>query len=78
MKGREKREKTWSKKGRKRKEIREPERWLLSSKERTRNIPYPLQLPNNSNVGPDSGGQKEPEIRLIRGYRSVRIATTGI
>lgn len=23
-------------------------------------------------------GQKEPEIRLIRGYRSVRIATTGI
>lgn len=31
-----------------------PKTWLFS-KERTRNIPYPLQLPNNSNVGPDSG-----------------------
>lgn len=49
-------------KGRRKKEgsvrnwARAPRRgWALLSKERTRNIPYPLQLPNNSNVGPDSG-----------------------
>lgn len=45
-------------------------------KERTRNIPIHYNYQIIPMLGRIEG--KEPEIRLIRGYRSSGIATTGI
>ena len=70
------------KKGKARKtEISEILGWVVSGpiptpKERTRNIPIHYNYEIIPMLARIEG--KEPEIRLIRGYRSSGIATTGI
>lgn len=52
----------------------------VEAKERTRNIPVHYNyriIPMLAQISL-GGTKRNPEIRLIRGYRSVRIATTGI